>query len=117
MWLVLFNPQSKGQQRNGPQSTQAETQLSLPNNHVQLSLRPVSNFLLIALFLKVLPEVSTLYLAGDRKSPVFYRVYLSIAVLAITTLVRTLGYQDYASMVPINTLNVNAQYFNITWSN
>jgi len=111
MWLVLFNPQSKGQQRNGPQSTQTETQLSLPNNHVQLSLRPVSNFLLIALFLKVLPEVSTLYLAGDRKSPVFYRVYLSIAVLAITTLVRTLGYQDYASMVPINTLNVNAQYF------
>ena len=110
MWLVLFNPQSKGQQRNGPQSTQAETQLSLPNNHVQLSLRPVSNFLLIALFLKILPEVSTLYLAGDRKSPVFYRVYLSIAVLAITTLVRTLGYQDYASMVPINTLNVNAQY-------
>ena len=110
MWLVLFNPQSKGQQRNGPQSTQAETQLSLPNNHVQLSLRPVSNFLLIALFLKVLPEVSTLYLAGDRKSPVFYRVYLSIAVLAITTLVKTLGIQDYASMVPINSLNVNAQY-------
>jgi len=111
MWLVLFNPQSKGQQRNGPQSTQAETQLSLLKYHVQLSLRPVSNILLIALFLKTLPEVTTLYLAGDRKSPVFYRVYLSIAVLAITTLVRTLGYQDYASMVPINTLNVNAQYF------
>ena len=110
MRLVLFNPQSKGQQRTGPQSTQAETQLSLPNNHVQLSLRPVSNFLLIALFLKILPEVSTLYLAGDRKSPVFYQVYLSIAVLAITTLVKTLGVQDYASMVPINSLNVNAQY-------
>ena len=69
MWLVLFNPQSKGQQRNGPQSTQAETQLSLLNNHVQLSLRPVSNSLLIALFLITLPEVTTLYLAGDWKSP------------------------------------------------
>ena len=111
MWLVLFNTQSKGQQRNGPQSTQAETQLSLLNNHVQLSLRPVSNFLLIALFLKTLPEVTTQYLAGDRKSPVFYRVYLSIAVLAITALVKTLGIQDYASMVPINFSNVNAQYF------
>ena len=111
MWLVLFNPQSKGQQRNGPQSTQAETQLSLLNNHVQLFLRPVSSFLLIVLFLKTLPEVTTLYLAGDRNSPVFYRVYLSIAVLAITTLVRTLGNQDYASLVPINSLNVYAQYF------
>ena len=110
MRLVLFNPQSKGQQWNGPQSTQAETQLSLLNNHVQLSFRPVSNSLLIALFLKTLPEVTTLYLAGDRKSPVFYRVYLSIAVLAITALERTLGNQDYASMVPINSLNVNAQY-------
>jgi len=59
MWLVLFNPQSKGQQRNGPQSTQAETQLSLINNHVQLYLRPVSNFLLIALLLKTLAEVTT----------------------------------------------------------
>ena len=70
---------------------------------------PIS--LLIALFLKTLLEVTTLYLAGDRKSPVFYRVYLSIAVLATPTLVRTLGNQDYASMVPINSLNVNAQYF------
>ena len=70
---------------------------------------PIS--LLIALFLITLPEVTTLYLAGDRKSPVFYRDYLSIAVLAITALVRTLGIQDYASMVPINSLNVNAQYF------
>ena len=111
MWLVLFNPQSKGQQRNGPQSTQAETQLSLIHKHVQLSLRPVSISILIALFLITLPEVTTLYLAGDRKSPVFYRVYLSIAVLAITELVKTLGIQDYASMVPINFLNVNAQYF------
>ena len=111
MWLVLFNPQSKGQQRNGPQSTQAETQLSFLNSHVQLSLRPVFNFLLIALFLITLPEVTALYLAGDGKSPVFYRVYLSLAVLAIPTLVRTLGNQDYASMVPINSLNVNAQYF------
>ena len=110
MWLVLFNPQSKGQQRNGPQSTQAETQLSLLNNYVQLSLRPVSNFLLIALFLKTLSEVTTLNLAGDRKSPVFYRVYLSIVVLSITALVKTLDIQDYASMVPINSLNVNAQY-------
>ena len=76
---------------------------------------PIS--LLIALFLITLPEITTLYLAGDRKSPVFYRVYLSIAVLAITALVRTLVIQDYASMVPINSSNVNAQYFNITWSN
>ena len=111
MWLVLFNPQSKGQQRNGPQSTQAETQFSLLNNHVQLFLRLVSNFLLIALILITLPEVTTLYLAGDRESPAFYRVYLSIAVLAITALVKTLGIQDYASMVPINSSNVNAQYF------
>ena len=111
MWLVLFNPQSKGQQRNGPQSTQAETQLSLINIHVQLFLRPVSISILIALFLITLPEITTLYLAGDRKSPVFYRVYLSIAVLAIIALVKTLGIQDYASMVPINSLNVNAQYF------
>ena len=111
MWLVLFKLGQHGQQRYGPQLTQAETQLSLCKYHVQLSLRPVSNFLLIALFLKTLPEVTTLYLTGDRKSPVFYRVYLSIAVLAITTLVRTLGIQDYASMVPINSLNVNAQYF------
>ena len=66
---------------------------------------------LIALFLITLPEVTTLYLAGDRKSPNFYQVYLSIAVLAITVLIRTLGIQDYASMVPINSLNVNAQYF------
>ena len=70
---------------------------------------PIS--LLIALFLITLPEATTLYLAGDRKSPVFYRVYLSIAVLAITALVKTLGILDYASMVPINSLNVNAQYF------
>ena len=111
MWLVLFNPQSKGQQQNGPQSTQAETQHSLNNIHVQLSLRPVSNFLLIALFLITLPEVATLYLAGDRKSPVFYQVYLSIAVLAIIALVKILGIQDYASRVPINSLNVNAKYF------
>ena len=111
MWLVLFNPQSKGQLQNGPQSTQAETQVSLLHNHVQLSLRPVFNFLLIALFHITLPEVTNLYLAGVRKSPVFYRVYLSIAVLAITALVKTLGIQDYASMVPINSLNVNAQYF------
>ena len=34
-------------------------------------------------FLTSLTEVSNIYLAGDRKSPVFYRVYLSIAVLAI----------------------------------
>ena len=88
MWLVLFNPQSKGQQQNGPQSTQAETQLSLIHIHVQLSLRPVSISILITLFLITLPEITNQYLAGDRKSPVFYRVYLSIAVLAITALVR-----------------------------
>src|SRR6185312_9026992 len=47
------------------------------HNHVPLSLRPVSNIILTSLLLTSLTEVVTLYLTGDRKSPVFYQVYLA----------------------------------------
>ena len=82
MWLVLFNLGQHGQQWYGPQLTQAETQLSLINNHVQLYLRPVSISILIVLILTFLLKYQTYISRVTGNHPSSTVSYLSMAVLS-----------------------------------
>ena len=111
MWLVLFKLGQHGQQRYGPQSTQAETQLSFIPWSCPTFPPPGLHFHSHSINSHITVWSNNPKSHGWQEITHLLPSLLKHSSASDNWTSKDTGIQDYAAMVPINSLNVNAQYF------